>query len=234
MLRSSSSLNSVLLKQIQADSSKPRTEIAGFKLIDFKQSVFDGEYRDTIRWIRYFEDTFKEKSFFFYLFDPLHPVLVRPNSYYALREVEAAREMEQIQRFSIQQDAWEHIVAVMDWYDDREFIANMPAGLQKSAAELLNIADRVALVAAHPPPVREAFASMFTNIHVHAIKEYERLRDKEKVDAGSALGILKSKVGTKITTYLTSSWDNNAYSTINLGLHKSVSASEYRCSYGGH
>ena len=39
MLRSSSSLNSVLLKQIQADSSKPRTEIAGFNLIDFKKSV---------------------------------------------------------------------------------------------------------------------------------------------------------------------------------------------------
>ena len=214
MLRSSSSLNSVLLKQIQADSSKPRTEIAGFKLIDFKQSVFDGEYRDTIRWIRYFEDTFKEKSIF-YLFDPLHPVLVRPNSYYALREVEAAREMEQIQRFSIQQAAWEDIVDVVDWYHDREFIANMPAGAQKSAAELLNVADRAALIVAHPPPVREPFASMFTNIHVHAIKEYERLRDKEEVDAGSALGILKSKVGTKITTYLTSSWDNNAYSTIN-------------------
>jgi hypothetical protein len=214
MLRSTSSLNSVLLKQIQADSSKPRTEIAGFKLIDFKQSVFDGEYRDTIRWIRYFEDTFKEKSIF-YLFDPLHPALVRPNSYYALREVEAAREMEQIQRFSIQQAAWEDIVDVVDWYHDREFIANMPAGAQKSAAELLNVEDRAALIVAHPPPVREAFASMFTNIHVHAIKEYERLRDKEEVDAGSALGILKSKVGTKITTYLTSSWDNNAYSTIN-------------------
>ena len=214
MLRSSSSLNSVLLKQIQADSSKPRTEIAGFKLIDFKQSVFDGEYRDTIRWIRYFEDTFKEKSIF-YLFDPLHPALVRPNSYYALREVEAAREMEQIQRFSTQQAAWEDIVDVVDWYHDREFIANMPAGAQKSAAELLNIADRAALIVAHPPPAREPFASMFTNIHVHAIKEYERLRDKEEVDAGSALGILKSKVGTKITTYLTSSWDNNAYSTIN-------------------
>jgi hypothetical protein len=67
MLRSTSSLNSVLLKQIQADSSKPRTEIAGFKLIDFKQSVFDGEYRDTIRWIRYFEDTFKEKLIFYLL-----------------------------------------------------------------------------------------------------------------------------------------------------------------------
>ena len=113
MLRSTSSLNSVLLKQIQADSSKPRTEIAGFKLIDFKQSVFDGEYRDTIRWIRYFEDTFKEKSIF-YLFDPLHPELVRPNSYYALREVEAARKMDQIQRFSIQQDAWENIVDVVE------------------------------------------------------------------------------------------------------------------------
>ena len=223
MLRSSSSLNSVLLKQIQADSSKPRTEIAGFKLIDFKQSVFDGEYRDTIRWIRYFEDTFKEKSIF-YLFDPLHPALVRPNSYYALREVEAAREMEQIQRFSTQQAAWEDIVDVVDWYHDREFIANMPAGAQKSAAELLNVEDRAALIVAHPPPVREVFGSMFTSIHVHAIKEYERLRDKEEVDAGSALGILKSKVGTKITTYLTSSWDNNAYSQkhVNMPLMSSV------------
>jgi hypothetical protein len=48
--------------------------------------------------------------------------------------VEAAREMEQIQRFSIQQDAWENIVDIVDWYDDREFIANMPAGDQKLAA----------------------------------------------------------------------------------------------------
>ena len=51
---------------------------------------------------------------FFYLLDPFDPDLVQPNSYYALREVEAASEMEQIQRFSIQQDAWDHIVAVMD------------------------------------------------------------------------------------------------------------------------
>jgi len=48
--------------------------------------------------------------------------------------VEAAPEMEQNQRFSIQQDAWDHIVAVMDWYDDpREFIANMPAGPQNES-----------------------------------------------------------------------------------------------------
>ena len=107
MLRSSFSLNSVFLKQ----------------------SVFYGEYRDIIRWIRYFED----RESFFYLLDPFDPDLVQPNSYYALREVEAASEMEQIQRFSIQQDAWDHIVAVMDWYDDREFIANMPAGLQNES-----------------------------------------------------------------------------------------------------
>ena len=91
-------------------------------------SVFYGEYRDIIRWIRYFEDTFKDNHF-----DPFDPDLVQPNSYYALREVQTAPEMEQIQRFSIQQDAWDHIVAVMDWYDDREFIANMPAGLQNKS-----------------------------------------------------------------------------------------------------
>ena len=36
----------------------------------------------------------KRKHFFKNLFDPLYPELVRLNSYYALREVKVAREMD--------------------------------------------------------------------------------------------------------------------------------------------
>ena len=49
MFRPFSSLYSALLKSIQAETDKPRAEIAGFKVFDFKNFVFDGEHRITIR-----------------------------------------------------------------------------------------------------------------------------------------------------------------------------------------
>ena len=54
----------------------------------------------------------------------------------------------------------------------------MPAGDQKLAAELLNIADRAALVVAHPPPVREAFASTSggVNVRLGSIDRFETYR----------------------------------------------------------
>jgi hypothetical protein len=57
----------------------------------------------------------------------------------------------------------------VDWYHDREFIANMPAGDQKLAAELLNIADRAALVVAHPPPLPLVVFTLGQGLEAHAL-----------------------------------------------------------------
>ena len=66
---SSSFIKSLNRENLAANSM--RAELHGFSKIDFKEGRFDGEYRESLRWIRYLQDLFNEKGqSLSYLFDP--------------------------------------------------------------------------------------------------------------------------------------------------------------------
>ena len=60
-----------------------RAHLLGIKKIDFKATRFDGDPRAAVKWVEHFEDHFGKEGLA-YLFNPLHPALVRPDHLYQL------------------------------------------------------------------------------------------------------------------------------------------------------
>ena len=62
-------------------SKTDRAKFISIRTIDFETDRFDGDPRDAILWVEHFEDYFGTKGLA-YLFDPLHPALLRPDHLY--------------------------------------------------------------------------------------------------------------------------------------------------------
>ena len=81
----SSGSSSLKVTQI---SKTDRAKFISIRTIDFETDRFDGDPRDAILWVEHFEDYFGTKGLA-YLFDPLHPALLRPDHLYTLKHPEA-------------------------------------------------------------------------------------------------------------------------------------------------
>ena len=78
----------------KADEDKTtRSYLSGFRVIDFELGKFDGEYRNSHRWIQYLQDKLDSLSVSM-IFDPAYPPNPRPDRDYALQEMEVTRERE--------------------------------------------------------------------------------------------------------------------------------------------
>ena len=210
---SSSFIKSLNRETLAANSV--RAELHGFSKIDFKEGRFDGEYRESLCWIRYLQDLFNEKSLS-YLFDPAREPNIRPDYLYARQRQEIALELQSLQDLAVLHIGWEAIPAVAAYLAQGVAIMVPIHGVPnpfRQAMELQHLQARAALVLLHPEPAMARFQSRFTAVHAGMIKNYERIRDKEETDAQSALGIMKAKLGTVCTTALISSWDNDALSS---------------------
>ena len=91
----SSGSSSLKVTQI---SKTDRAKFISIRTIDFETDRFDGDPRDAILWVEHFEDYFGTKGLA-YLFDPLHPALLRPDHLYALKAFDLQEETYIIQEF---------------------------------------------------------------------------------------------------------------------------------------
>ena len=98
----SSGFSSLKVTQI---SKTDRAKFISIRTIDFETDRFDGDPRDAILWVEHFEDYFGTKGLA-YLFDPLHPALLRPDHLYTLKAFDLQEETDMNQELNIRLQAW--------------------------------------------------------------------------------------------------------------------------------
>jgi hypothetical protein len=81
-------------------SKTDRAKFISIRTIDFETDRFDGDPRDAILWVEHFDDYFGTKGLA-YLFDPLHPALLRPDHLYTLKAFDLHEETVMIEELSI-------------------------------------------------------------------------------------------------------------------------------------
>jgi hypothetical protein len=171
----------------KADEDKTtRSYLSGFRVIDFELGKFDGEYRNSHRWIQYLQDKLDSISVSM-IFDPAYPLNPRPDRDYALQEMEVTREREMSDLFGAVFNQWEQLPLVAPALAQGRVVHALPEGQAKQAALVQHVQLLTALQAVHPRPFMAPFVSLFLPLHSERIKSYEKKALKEKVDADKSL-----------------------------------------------
>ena len=188
-------------------SKTDRAKFISIRTIDFETDRFDGDPRDAILWVEHFEDYFGTKGLS-YLFDPLHPALLRPDHLYTLKEFDLREETALIEELSIRLQAWNATAEIVALHLALAAVNAMPEGAAKFQAQVAWLDQKNIDHHAHPKPVMPAYGKVFTSQAQSSITDYEKKSDKQKKDSDEALGYFKSKLGLKISSSMKTDWND--------------------------
>ena len=193
-------------------SKTDRAKFISIRTIDFETDRFDGDPRDAILWVEHFEDYFGTKGLA-YLFDPLHPALLRPDHLYTLKAFDLHEETVMIEELSIRLQAWNATAEIIALQLALQVVNAMPEGAAKFQAKIDWLDQKDIVHHAHPKPVMPAYAKVYTSQAQSSISDYEKKSDKQKKDSDEALGYFKSKLGLKTSSTMKADWNDPTISS---------------------